>query len=151
MADYAQRQSTYGGVDSSHQVSGWAVGFISFAAMLMLLIGGFHIFTGLVAIIDNNFFVTPREYLTDFSVNTWGWVHLIGGIVLFMAGLGLLGGSVWARVLGVLLALISALVNFAFIPYYPVWSILMIALSIGVMWALMAHGRDVAELGDPPR
>ncbi|HWC31164.1 MAG TPA: DUF2627 family protein [Dehalococcoidia bacterium] len=131
-------------VDETSGISGWAIGFITFAAVLMMLMGGFHAFTGLVAILDDAFYETPREYFTDFDVSTWGWIHLIGGIIVFAAGIALLGGAVWARIVGIAIALLSALINFAFLPYYPIWSVLMIALSIGVMWALIAHGRDVA-------
>jgi hypothetical protein len=128
------------------EVSGWAVGFIMFAAFMMMLMGGFHAFSGLVAIIDDAFYTTPREYFTDFDPSTWGWIHLIAGIIVFCAGVALLGGAVWARIVAVVIALLSAMINFAFIPYYPVWSILMIAISIGVIWALIAHGRDLEEV-----
>jgi hypothetical protein len=137
-----------GGYSSSQEVSGWAIGFIAFAAMLMMLMGGFHAFAGLVAIIDNAFFTQPREYFTDFTPETWGWVHLIGGIIVFAAGVGLLSGALWARIIAVIIALASAVINFAFLPYYPVWAIIMIAISIGVIWALTVHGRDVAEVSE---
>jgi hypothetical protein len=145
MAERQMGETGYRGYSTTGEISGWAVGFIAFAAMMMLLIGGFQVFAGLVALLDNSFFVAPREYFTDFNVDTWGWVHLVWGIIVFGAGLGLLGGVVWARILTVVLALITAIVNFAFIPYYPVWSIIVIALCIGVIWALVAHGRDLAE------
>ena len=135
-----------GDVGSTGEISGWAVGFIMFAAFMMMLMGSFHAFSGLVAIFDDAFYTTPREYFTDFSASTWGWVHLIAGIIVFSAGVALLGGSVWARIVAILIAMLSAIVNFAFIPYYPVWSILMIAISIGVVWALVAHGRDLENV-----
>jgi vacuolar-type H+-ATPase subunit I/STV1 len=138
-------QAGYVSTTSEHEVSGWAVGFITFAAVMMMLMGGFHIFTGLVGIFNDAFYETPREYFTEFSVSSWGWIQLVAGIIVFAAGVAILGGSVWARMVGVLIALLSAITNFAFLPYYPVWSILMIALSIGVIWALIAHGRDIAE------
>jgi hypothetical protein len=133
-------------VRSSDDISGWGVGFIMFAAFMMMLMGGFHAFSGLVAIIDDAFYVTPREYFTDFSPETWGWAHLVAGIIVFSAGIALLGGAVWARLLAIVIAFLSALVNFAFIPYYPVWSIIMIAVAIGVIWALIAHGRDLEAI-----
>jgi hypothetical protein len=139
-------QPEYAGEKSVEEVSGWAVGFIMFAAFLMMLMGGFHAFTGLVGIIDDAFYESPREYFTDFSASTWGWVQLVVGIVVFLAGIALLSGALWARIVAVLIALGSALINFAFLPYYPVWSIIMIAISIGVLWAVLAHGGELKDL-----
>jgi hypothetical protein len=103
--------------------SGWAVGFILFAGIMMLMSGIFQAFAGLVALFENEFYVATRNYLFQFDATTWGWIHLVGGVVV---------------------ALASAIVNFAFIPYYPFWSLLVIALDVFVIWALAAHGRDVA-------
>ena len=80
-----------------------------------------------------------------FDVTAWGWIHLIAGIVVLLAGFALFSGAVWARTVGVILALVSAIANFAWLPYYPVWSILIIAVDIAVIWALTVHGRDIAE------
>jgi hypothetical protein len=146
MESNVEGQAGYTPQAQTREVSGWAVGFIMFAAFMMMLMGGFHAFSGLVAIIDDAFYTTPSEYFTDFDPSTWGWIHLIAGIIVFCAGVALLGGAVWARIVAVVIALLSAMINFAFIPYYPVWSILMIAISIGVIWALIAHGRDLEEV-----
>ena len=143
MERHIEGQPEYKGtVSAQEDVSGWAVGFIMFASLLMIMMGSFHIFAGLVGIIDDAFYETPREYFTDFSATSWGWIHLVGGVIVVAAGIGLLSGSLWSRILVIGIALLSAIVNFAFIPYYPVWSILMIAISIGVIWALMTHGHD---------
>jgi hypothetical protein len=125
--------------------SGVAVGFTIFAAVMMMIIGAFHAVAGLAGIIENEFYVATRNYILEFDVTTWGWIHLIGGIILILAGFGLFSGAVWARTVGVILAGISALASFAFIPYQPVWSIVIIALDVFVIWALTAHGRDVVE------
>jgi hypothetical protein len=126
------------------EVSGLAVGFAFFASMVMLMIGSFHIIGGLAAILDDTFYVARPGYDLKLDVTTWGWVHLIGGIVIAVAGLALLTGSLWARIVAIFLAVISAVWSFYSIPYYPVWSIVIIALAIGVIWALTAHGRDMA-------
>ena len=76
-------------------------------------------------------------------MTTWGWIHLIAGIIIYLAGFGLFSGAVWARTVGVILAAISAFVSFAWIPLYPVWSIVIIAIDVAVIWALTAHGRDI--------
>ncbi|MGZ8571025.1 MAG: DUF7144 family membrane protein [Actinomycetota bacterium] len=131
---------------SQRQPSGWAVGWTYFAAFMMIMIGGFHAIAGLVAIIDDAFYTTPAEYVFQFDASTWGWIHLILGTVVLVAGFGLFTGAAWARVVGVILALISALVAFAWIPWYPIWSICLVAVSIAVIWALTAHGHDVTEM-----
>jgi hypothetical protein len=77
-------------------------------------------------------------------MTTWGWIHLIAVIVVFLAGLAVFKGSVWARTVGVIVAMLSAIVNFAFLPYYPVWSIIIITVDVLVIWALIVHGRELA-------
>ena len=122
--------------------SGWAVGWIMFAAIMMLLIGFFHVIAGLVAIVDDNFYVATKEYVFQFDRTTWGWIHLVFGIVVFLAGLSLFKGSIWARTVGVILGVISAVVGFAWLPWYPIWGILIVVIAVSVIWALTVHGRD---------
>jgi hypothetical protein len=126
----------------SARPSGWAVGWIMFAAIMMLLIGFFHVIAGLVAIVDDNFYVATKEYVFQFDRTTWGWIHLIFGIVVFLAGLSLFKGAIWARTVGVLLGVISAVVGFAWLPWYPIWGILIVVVAVSVIWALTVHGRD---------
>ncbi len=90
-------------------------------------------------------FVATREYLFQFDITTWGWIHLLLGIVVALAGVGLLAGRTWARVVGITLALLSAVANFMFIPHHPVWALLVIALDVFVIWALAAHGRELRD------
>jgi hypothetical protein len=113
-----------------------------FAAIMMLLIGFFHVIAGLVAIVDDNFYVATKEYVFQFDRTTWGWIHLIFGIVVFLAGLSLFKGAIWARTVGVLLGVISAVVGFAWLPWYPIWGILIVVVAVSVIWALTVHGRD---------
>ena len=127
----------------SARPSGWAVGWIMFAAIMMLLIGFFHVIAGLVAIVDDNFYVATKEYVFQFDRTTWGWIHLIFGIVVFLAGLSLFKGAIWARTVGVLLGVISAVVGFAWLPWYPIWGVLIVVVAVSVIWALTVHGRDV--------
>ncbi len=118
------------------QVSGWAVGGITFAAMMMLMIGSFQAIAGLAAIFNDEFFVIGRNYTFDLDVTAWGWIHLILGICLFIAGWGLFSRKLWAGMVAIVLALLAAIENFFFIPYYPWWSLLIIAVCIWVIWAL---------------
>jgi hypothetical protein len=123
--------------------SGAAVGFTYFAAIVMLMVGTFHAIAGFAGILENEFYVATRNYVFEFDATAWGWIHLIAGLVVIFAAAGLFSGAVWARTVGVTMAVISAIANFGFIPYYPVWSIVIIALDIAVIWALTAHGRDI--------
>ena len=114
----------------------WAAGGIAFAACMLLLIGSFQIIAGLAAIFEDEFFVVGREYAFDLDVSAWGWVHLILGLLLVFTGIGLFSGKAWAAVTAIMLATLSAIANFFFIPYYPFWAILVIALDVWVIWAL---------------
>jgi hypothetical protein len=118
------------------EVSGWAVGAIAFAATMMTLIGVFQALNGLVAIFNDDFFVVTRNYTFDLDVTAWGWIHLLVGIAVFATGLGLFARKSWAGVTAIILCMISALTNFFFIPYYPIWSLVVIGLAIWVIWAL---------------
>jgi uncharacterized membrane protein len=118
------------------RVSGWAIGGITFAGTMLIMIGIFEAIDGLVAIFNDNFFVVTRNYTFDLDVTAWGWIHLILGIVMVLTGFSLFAGKTWAAVLAITLALLSAIANFFFIPYYPFWSILVIAVDVWVIWAL---------------
>ena len=116
--------------------SGWAVGFTDFAAFMMMLIGSFQVAIGVVAVFNQDFYVATPNYVFAFDVGVWGWVHLIWGIVVLAAGIALLRGSVWASALGSVIAAISAVQAFLFLPYQPFWSVIVIAVSVMVIWAL---------------
>jgi len=122
------------------EVSGWAVGGMVFAATVLMLIGVFQVIAGLVAIFDDDFYVVTRNYTFDLDVSAWGWIHLIIGILLVIVAYGLFARSPWAGVTAIMLASLSAVANFFFIPYYPFWAILLIALDIWVIWSLTRPG-----------
>jgi hypothetical protein len=128
----------------SQPVSGWAVGFTAFAGAIMLMVGIFQAFAGLAAILNDEFFVRRQNYTYDIDITGWGWIHLIIGIVVAAAGFGVFSGATWARAVGITLALLSAIANFFFIPIYPVWAILIIALDVVVIWALATYTEDAA-------
>jgi hypothetical protein len=138
-----ERQMTDG-----KNTSGWAVGVTVFAGVMMIMVGVWQALAGLIAIFENEFYVQTRNYLFQFDATTWGWIHLVVGAIVAFAGLGLLSGQTWARVVGITLAALSAIANFLFIPYYPFWSLLIIAVDVFVIWALTAHGRQLRELRD---
>ncbi|GEM_PF-101213 len=123
----------------------WARGGMIFAATLMLIIGTYQIFVGLAAIIQDAFFVIGPNYAYEIDTTTWGWIHLGIGALAVVAGFFLFTGALWAKVLAIALAVVSAIANFFFLPYYPIWSLLLIALDIFVIWAI-ATARVLAEV-----
>jgi hypothetical protein len=133
------------GSRAAREPSGWAVGFILFAAIMMIMAGVFQALAGLVAIFENEFYVATRNYLFQFDATTWGWIHLLVGLLVAFAGWGLLSGRTWARVVALTLAVVSAIANFLFIPYYPFWALLLVTLDIFVIWAITAHGGDMRD------
>jgi hypothetical protein len=113
---------------------------VVFAASMLTLIGSFQVIAGLVAIFDDEFFVVARNYTFDLDTTAWGWIHLLLGILLVVTGFGLFSRQAWAGVTAILLAMLTAVENFFFIPYYPFWSIIVIALCVWVIWALTRPG-----------
>ncbi|MFC8447472.1 hypothetical protein [Kitasatospora sp. NPDC057223] len=114
--------------------SGWT----ALAAVLMIFGGAMAIFEGIAALAKDDLLVRTADYTFSFSLTGWGWIHLILGIVLVLAGCALFGGAVWARALGVVLAGLSLIANFLWLPYYPFWAITLIAVNIFIIWALCA-------------
>jgi hypothetical protein len=121
----------------AHEASGW-VGWIGFAGFMMILSGMFQAIAGLVGIFRDTFFLVQNnsnQLLLIHNVQTWGWVNLIIGTVVLLAGISLFSGSTWSRVVAVLLA----------ITLYPVWSIIAITLSVLVIYAIIVHGNELRE------
>jgi hypothetical protein len=116
-----------------------STGLTTFAAVLMIMAGAFQAFNGFVALLANEIFVNTPDYLFVFDTTRWGWIHLLVGLLVLLAGLAVLRGQTWGRVAGMVLAACSALANFAFIPYYPFWSLTIIALDVLVIWALAVN------------
>ena len=127
----------------SERQSGWAIGWTTFAGLMMTMMGFWWIMAGLVALVNDEFFVATQEWIFQFDASTWGWVHIILGVVVLFAGFGLFSSAVWARVVGVTIAVITGLIAFAWLPWYPLWAILFIVVSIAVIWALTVHGDDI--------
>ena len=121
-------------------VSGWAVGGITFAGTMLILIGMFQAIDGIAAIANDEFFLVGQNYTFDLDTSAWGWIHLLLGIGLMIAGWSIFAGKTWAAVVALTLAMLSAVANFFFIPYYPFWAILIIALNCWVIWALTRPG-----------
>lgn len=129
---------------AAHQTTGW-VGWAVFAAVMMMLAGIFQSIFGLAAIFDDNFFVVTANQLLLFDLTTWGWIHLIVGLLVFSAGVSLMSGGMYGRIIGVTLAFLSATVNIANISAYPIWSVVIITINVLVIYALIAHGDELSE------
>ena len=126
-------------------VASWAVGWAGFAGVMLIIIGVFDFIQGLVAIVDDEFYVATQEWVFEFDTTAWGWIHLILGVVLIASGIGIFSGNVAGRTVGVVVAGLAMIANFAWLPYYPIWSTIVIAICIAIIWALTAHGRDIAS------
>ena len=129
---------------SDKEVSGAAIGWSAFAAFMLMMLGIFHALAGIAAIAYDEAFAVTEDYVIKLDTTQWGWVHLIIGILVFLAGLGIFSGNVLARTVGVLVAIGSAVSAFIYLPIQPVWSSILIAVAVSVIWALTAHGRDIA-------
>ena len=125
--------------------TGW-YGWIVFAGTMMLMLGSFHAVAGLVALFKDEYFLVGKSGLVvNVDYTAWGWVHIIFGVLVAAAGVALYVGAMWARVVAVGVALLSALLNIAFLSAYPVWSAIMIALDILVIYAVTAHGAEGSD------
>ena len=123
--------------------SGW-VGWIFFGGAILVLAGVFQAIAGLAALFkDDYFLVRSRGLLVHVDYTTWGWVHLVLGVVMVLAGYSLFVGRTWARVVAVVLALLSAVVNLGFLSAYPIWGTILIALDVVVIYAVTVHGAEV--------
>lgn len=118
----------------------WAYGGMIFAATMLIIVGVFQLFQGIALVVRNGFYVVGANYLYTFNTTGWGWVHIGVGSAAIIVGAFLYTGMLWARVLGVIMAALSAIANFFFSPYYPLWAILIIALDVFVIWALVSVG-----------
>jgi hypothetical protein len=120
----------------------WATGGMVFAATMLIMVGVWQVFVGIAAIADDGFLVVVREYTYDIDTTAWGWVHVVLGALVIVTGFFLFTGAAWARGVGIALAAISAINNFIFLPYYPLWAIVVIALDVFIIWSLAAVDTD---------
>ncbi|WP_155056335.1 DUF7144 family membrane protein [Streptomyces blattellae] len=114
----------------------WASGLTLFAAVMLMIGGALDILRGIAAIAEDDVFVTTQNYVFEFDLTSWGWIHLALGVVAVLVSFGLFQAAMWARVVGVAIAGLIIIANFLSLPYYPVWSVVMIAISGFIIWAL---------------
>ena len=123
----------------------WATGLNMFAGVWLIIVGLMQFFQGLTAVLNDEFFVVGPEYTFEFDLTTWGWIHLLLGVLLFVVGVFVLKRAVWARIIGVAVAALSIMANFLWLPYYPLWSIVMMAAAGFVIWGLSTAPDNYSE------
>jgi hypothetical protein len=125
--------------------TGW-VGWVVFASVILMMVGAFQAIAGLTAIFNDDYFlVNDSGLVLELDYTAWGWIHLVLGIGVILAGVSILRGHMYGRIIGVIAASLSALANLAFLSAYPVWTVLMIALDVIVIHALVVHGSELQE------
>lgn len=127
--------------------SPWAHGIAVFAGVIMIVGGAFQAFEGLAAIVHDKQLVVLPNYIYAFDLTVWGWLHLLIGLAVLAVGIFLIRGQTWARVVGMILVGISAVLNFVWLPYSPWWALLIIGIDILVIWALANYHRQPAPQG----
>jgi hypothetical protein len=125
--------------------TGWT-GWISFAAIMMIIGGSLNALYGVIAAVDDEWVVFTNRADVYLDVSQWGWAHIIMGVIVLLAGIGLFSGNILARTVAVIVASISLVVNFFFIPVYPLWALTAITIDALVIWALTAHGREMRKV-----
>ena len=131
---------------TTQRPDGLAVGVITAGAVVLILAGVLNAMQGVVALATNEFYVATQRWLFQFDVTTWGWVHILLGLIAAATGVALLYGAFWARVLGVIVAAVSVIANFVWLPYYPLWAVIIISFDVFVIWALIVNGRDMKNV-----
>ena len=113
--------------------------------MLLILAGLFHATQGLVALLNDDFYVRTQEYIFQFDLTAWGWIHMLLGLLVLAAGAGLFAGATWARTVAVIAASVSLIGSFAWLPHYPLWGLAIMAMDVFIIWAAIVHGRAFVE------
>jgi len=127
---------------SDQRESPWASGLTVLAATFLILAGIWDVIAGIAAVVRDDVYLATPNYIYSFDLTAWGWLHLLLGVVQVVAGFAVLKGQMWARVVGIVVACLSMIANFMFLPHYPLWSLLIIALDAGIIWALATYRRE---------
>jgi hypothetical protein len=138
-------QSSYRTRASDREPSGWT-GLAAWGGILMIMMGSYQAIVGFVALLDDGYYaVRPNGLVVNVDYTTWGWVHLLLGLLALFAGVGVLSGQTWARAVGIVIAGIAAIVNFAFIAAFPIWATILITMDVLILYALATHGGELRQ------
>lgn len=129
-------------MEQRSETTGW-VGWIFFAGFMMIIAGSLNAIWGLVALLNDQWVVWGNRGSVYLDITQWGWVHIFAGLIVVLAGIGVMSGNILARTIGVIIAGLSLIVNFVVLPVYPLWSLVVIVIDMLVIWALIVHGSEV--------
>ena len=116
--------------------SAWAGGVSIFGGTVLAMMGLLQFFEGLSAVLKDDVYVSTRDYVYQFDLTAWGWIHLVIGVIAFAVGVAILAGQPWAMGTGIGIAVLAIIANFFFMPYYPLWALVLIGINLAVIWAL---------------
>jgi len=128
--------------DGISRHSGWATGVSFFGGIVLATVGVFQVLQGLSAVLNDTVFVPTQSYVFELDLTLWGWIHLAVGVVAVPVGIAILVGRPWAFFSGIFLAVLSAVTQFVFLPYYPLWALTIIAIDVAAIWALSIRLRE---------
>lgn len=129
----------------NNQVTGW-VGWIFFAGFMMILTGAFKTVWGLVALFNSDWLVAHNGQLLYLDLTSWGWWQLTIGLIMLFAGFAVMQGAIWARVVGIFAATVSAITQMVLVDQHPLWSMMIVAVDVLVIYALTVHGDELEDL-----
>lgn len=129
---------------NNNQPTGWT-GWVYFAGFMMILTGVLQGIAGLTALLNNQWLLVTQERLIAFNFTTWGWIHLVLGVIVLAAGFAVMNGAVWARTVGVVMAMLSLVANLAYVNTYPIWALALVVIDVLVIYALTVHGNEVRQ------
>lgn len=130
---------------NNYDVTGW-VGWVGFGSFMLMLAGFFHLVAGFAALFTDTVYLIGEQNIWALDYTTWGWIHVIGGLLAIWAASSLAAGKAFGRTVAVLVALSSALANMMFVPIYPIWSLLIITVDVLVIYAVIVHGSEVKNM-----
>ena len=142
--DAQMSETAYEPTTGYDERTGWT-GWITFAGVMMIIGGALNLFYGIIAAVNDEWVVFTNRGDVYLDVSEWGWVHIILGAIVLLSGIGVFSGNILARTVGVIVASISLVANFFFLPVYPIWSLIVITIDVPVIWALTAHGREMRK------
>ncbi|MEZ5184359.1 MAG: hypothetical protein R2720_01310 [Candidatus Nanopelagicales bacterium] len=129
---------------SKQSPSGWT-GWVVFAGIMMIIGGVLWAIVGFVAVFNDDWVVFGKEAALFIDITGWGWLHVVLGLLMLLAGFLVIQGNLFGRTIAVILAMVSVVVNFVWLPVYPIWSIVIIAIDVFVIYAVIVHGRELKD------